>query len=528
MSADYYFDFLGTVWDQLSSEDRNRYSELWRGYEQVFADFYQKLNESDLNVIVKYLRPWEAHRWLPYTFNEDNFINLSATYTSTQDISLGVSTLNRYLLKLSYDGEDPFEVDVSGEDKINTRIDEVVTKINNKAGFRFCRAVLQNSTLQLVSPTAGVDSKIKVWPTSIPSANAAEFLLGILVGSEEVVFPEFPYIYSLPYENVAGIPKLRDKIRDESLTLSLDAEVDYLVRNKTTISFKTEPPEKMWAKVTNIDSENPWFNYGWLMDIYQPNSERYVKTIQGLWFAFWTGPRPLNLKRSLYLLFGLPTASEDGTVTGVTATTITLTGLSGQVYTYEIPDGLEATVAEGDELKKFDTLVTGIDIYDKVNRPKFIQNEIGRIGVQRFLTENASTGTDPDTDESKALAWLEEHTFLPQISVEAFINPDINLGNVRIFLDAIKPLSKAYLFQVIVGEFQDEIELDEVSNEHRDFDVTQNVDWNITGFVEDQTLEDYETLDNPGMDTDLDGFSFNEETDIEVYESGLLIDSFTA
>ena len=527
MSAGYYFDFLGTVWDHLPSEDRQRYAELWRGYEQVFADFYQKINESDLNAIVKYLRPWESVRWLPYTFNDESFINVNATYTSTQDISLGVSTLNKYLLRLSYDAEDPFEVDVSGEDRINTTIDEIVGKINNKAGFRFCKAVLQNSTLQLVSPTAGVNSKVKIWPTSIPSANAAEFLLGLLVGSEPEVFPEFPYIYSLPYQNVAKIPKLRDKIRDESLSIELESDVDYLVKSKATISFREEPPTKMWAKLTHTDSENPWYNYGWLMDIYQPNSERYVKTLQGLWFAFWTGPRPLNLKRALYLLFGLPTASEKGTVTSVTSTTIEVTGDSGRVYEYEIPEGLLATVVEGQSVGKFDTLVTGIDVYDKVNRPNFIRNEIGRIGIQRFLTESASKGSDPETDESRALEWLEEHTFLPQISVEAFINPDINLGNVRIFLDAIKPLSKAYLFQVIVGEFQDEVGLDESTATLRDFDVTQNLDWNITGLVKQGTLGDYETQDNLGMNMDLDGFLFNESTAVEVYDHGILIDSFT-
>lgn len=527
MGAGYYFDFLGTVWDHLPSEDRQRYAELWRGYEQVFADFYQKINESDLNIIVKYLRPWEGLRWLPYTFNDETFINVNATYTSTQDISLGISTVNKYLLRLSYDDETPFEVDISGEDKINTNINEVVEKINNKAGFRFCKAVLQNSTLQLVSPTAGVDSKVKVWPTSIASANAAEFLMGLLIGSEPEVFPEYPYIYSLPYDNVVEIPKLRDKIRDENITVELKSGSDYILKNRATISFREEPPVKMWAKLTNTDSENPWYNYGWLMDIYQPNSARYVKTLQGLWFAFWTGPRPLNLKRALYLLFGLPTASEKGTVTSVSPTTIKITGVSGNIHEYAIPDGLLATVVTGQAVGKFDTLVTGIDIYDKTNRPNFIRNEIGRIGIQRFLTENATSGSDPDTDESKALDWLEEHTFLPQISVESFINPDINLGNVRIFLDAIKPLSKAYLFQVIVGEFQDDVGIDESAIIERDFDVSQNLDWNITKLVEQSTLIEYETMNNSGMDLDLDGVSFNESTEVEVFDHGILIDSFT-
>lgn len=528
MSAGYYYDFLGTVWDLLPSEDRQRYAELWKGYEQVFADIFQKINESDLNIAIKYLRPWEVARWLPYKLNSSTFINKAAVFTSTQDISLGVSTVNKYLLKLSYDSEDPLEVNISGENKINTQINEIIEKINGKFGFRFCKAVLQGSTLQLVSPTKGVGSKIKIWPTSIPSANAAEFLLGLLVNGDTYSFPEYPYIYSLPYENVSGIPTLQNKIRDDIVTVGLKQGVDYLVENKSTISFREEPPNKMWGKVTHIDSENPWNNYGWLMDIYQPNSERYVKTLQGLWFAFWTGPRPSNLKKALYLLFGLPTASSDGVVTAVTDTTITIESSTGASTSYEIPEGLFATVSPGDEVKKFDTLVTGIEVYDKINRPGFIKNEIGRIGIKRFLTENASTGVDPETDESKALDFLEEHTFLPQISVESFINPDINLGNVRIFLDAIKPLSKAYLFQVIVGEFQDEVGLDERAALLRDFDVSQNIDWNLTRFVEKTTQDNYETSENSGLNLDLDGFQFNESVVIEVYDHGILVDSFTA
>lgn len=528
MGAGYYFDFLGTVWDFLPAGDRNRYAELWRGYEQVFADFFQKINESDLNIAIKDLRPWEAHRWLPYTFGDDTFINIKATYTSSQDISLGISTLNKYLLKLSYDGAEPIEVNISGEDKINTRIDEIVAKINDKFGFPFSKAVLQESAIQLVSPTAGVDSKIKVWPTSVPGANASEFVLGLLVEDEPVVFPEFPHIHSLPYENVAGIPSLVDKIRPENRNITLVGEVDYQVRNQTTISFKDTPPKKMWASVTNIDSENPWHNFGYLMDIYQPNSERYINTLQGLWFAFWTGPRPSNVRSALYLLFGLPTADEPGTITSVTEDQIILLGASGKEYTYPIPEGLFAEVAEGDEVKEFDPLVSGIYIYDKINRPGFIKNEIGRQGIQRFLTENATTGTDPETDESKALDMLEEHTYLPQISVESFVNPDVNLANVRIFLDAISPSSKTYLFQVIVGEFQDEIGLDEVMGTLHDFDVSQNLDWNITTMVGQDTIDDYEGAENGGMDVDLDGMQFTESLEVEVYDHGILIDSFTA
>lgn len=528
MSSPQYFNFLGTVWDQLSEEDRERMGETWQGFEQAIAAVYQQFAEVNLNIAVRDLQAYATERWLNYTFGEDNFVTRPAMVTSNQDIGEGVNLTVRYLLRFSINGGSPIEVNLQGIIPGSTTIQEIVTKINIAAGFIFARAIFDDTIVQLVSNTVGAASRIQILETSIPAANCAEFVLGVNLTDLPASYPEFRYPYVLGVEKVASIPEFRDAIRDENVTTTLIEGTDYAVDRKTGIvSFAEEPPVSLWAKRTLIDKETPWNNFGFLMDIYQENSPRYVQVLQGLWYAYWNGPTPENVQRALYLLFGLPVAQESGTVTSVSTTLIETVDNDGTERSFEVPLGLSPVVSVGEAVDRFQPLVTGITIFDKVNNPGFITNEVGRFGIQRFLTEDATTGTG-DTDETKALTMLEEYTFLPQIAVDTFIYSDINLGNVLRFLNDIKPLNKTYLFQIIVGEFQDPVDLDDVVSFSPDIDLTPSIDSNETTWQTPALLLAYETGANEGLDMDPEGVSFNESLEFEVRSFGLLIDSFTA
>lgn len=532
MASSQYFQFLAAVWDQLPEADRERFAELWEGYEQILAAAYQKYAELSLNIAVNDMVPYETERWLPYTFGNPNFIVRPATITSTQDMSAGLNLTSKYLLRFRVDSGSTFEVNVQGFVPQTTTIDEVIQKINLAAGFPFSSSLFSNTILYLKSMTSGVGSSIEILPTSIPSANACEFVLGISLLDIPKVYPEYRYPYTLPYERIATIPEFRDAVRTESVTKSLLEGEDYIIEaDSGIVTFKEVPPESLWAVRTNIDAENPWATFGFLTDIYQKNSPRYIGVLQGLWYAFWNGPKPINVRRSLYLLFGLPTAKENGVVTRVTPLLIETTGDNGTVRTFEVPVGLEPEVVTGQRVSSFDPLVTGIDVYDKINYPGFIEKEAGREGVRRFLTESATLGIgtpENPTDEDRAMRMLEEYTFLPQISVDAFIYPDINLRNVRIFLDSFKPLNKTYLFQVIVGTFRDILGLTDRIGILADIDLTSNLDSNETTFMDSATLASYETGNNDALNIDPHGILFEEQVQIEVYQGSVLIDSFTA
>ena len=221
MSSTHYFEFLGTVWDQLPTEDKERLGETWQGYEQVFAAAYQRFAEANINIAVKDMLPFNTERWLPYTFNSDNELSEPAVFTSIQDLSLGINLTVKSFLRLSVDGATPIQVDVRGVDPSKTFVPEIVTKINVAFGFPFARAIFEDTVLQLVSPTSGVNSSIEIFNTIDPTRNAGEFVLGVVDTDLPLKFPEFPHIFLLEYPRIASIPKLRDSIRDESLEVEL-------------------------------------------------------------------------------------------------------------------------------------------------------------------------------------------------------------------------------------------------------------------------------------------------------------------
>lgn len=527
MASTIYFDFLAAVWEQLPEADRDRFGELWQGYEQVLAAVYQKYAEINLNIAVEDLQPWTTERWLPYTFNESNFITRPAAIVSSQDLSVGINLINKYMLRLKIDNGFTFEVNIQGALPQKTLIDEIIAKINDAAGMKFASSLFENTIIKLTSPTTGALSSITVLPTTNTALNACEFVLGVDPDSLPAVYPTYRFPYTISYLNVASIPEFTDAIRVESTSLVLEEGSDYIIESNNIVNFKVPPPESLWAERTQVNEENPWANYGFLTDIYQQNSPRYVGVIQGLWFALWNGPKPSNIRIALYLLFGLPTAPEPGVITISTATAIQMLGDSGTVYDFEVDVGLNPEVAVDDRVYKFQPLVDGINVYDKINSPGFIQREIGREGIGRFLTENATLGYG-DTDETKALYMLEEYTFLPQISVDAFIYPDINLSNVKLFLDAFRPLNKTYLFQVIVGAFRDAIGLTDRLSALIDIELTSNFDANETTYLDQATLDSYETTDYDALNLDPHGIVFDESVEIEVRSFGILIDSFVA
>lgn len=541
MSSRQYLSFLGSVLDFLPEEDKERMAEYWQGLEQATASVYQKFAEANLNTAIKDVLPYTAERWLPYTFNSSNKLNRPAVVTASQDLSVGMRLNTRYLLKLSWDNQAPIEVDLRGANPISTTIDEIKAKINAVAGFQLVRGVFDNTVLQFVSPTSGVNSKITFYPTSEPNRNCIELVVGFLPEDLPLSFPKFPHSYAIPYSKVVEIPTFQDAIREdnsndigESISAAsiLKSGEDYSLESNGVVSFKTEPPAKMWAKRTMVDEETPWNNYGFLMGIYQPNTPGYLAVLQGLWFAFWSGPKPQNIRSAIYLLFGLPTAQEDATVTGLTTesgvvTEVVTTSPAGIVRVFKVPSGLLPEVQLGQSVTRFQPLVTGISVYDKINKPGFIADEIGRPQIKRFLTEQASLGTDPNSDETLALRLLEENTFLPQIQVEAFIRPDINLGNVKTFLSAIQPLNKTFLFQVVVGNFIDTIPMRERLTLGMGIDVTPNLDSNQTTWT-DEDLTAYETGSNNALDLDSDGVLVHDQIDVEVRSFGSVIDSFIA
>lgn len=280
-------------------------------------------------------------------------------------------------------------------------------------------------------------------------------------------------------KDIASIPYLQDLVDDPKLFFVEGA--DYVVRDgilaiRSAFRLSELGPSdirerQVWAENVKLDKETPYRNFGVLIDFYRSNSEAYKLALQGLWYTFWTGSTPGNLGRGLQILLGLPFARATGTVSRLSTelAVIDITDSRGSIITYTIPSGLDPRVELGQEVARFEALTTGVQIIDRNNEPGFVASRLGRAGISKFLTENASQGVG-DTDETKALALLEHHLFLPQILTEA-ITQRVNVDELLTFLDNMKPQWTEYVFSFAV----EEDETFYVSEEFAPIDQTKNL-----------------------------------------------------
>lgn len=511
--ANYLYRFISSVWDNLPKKDKERYAELWKGYEQVFADVFQRFIELDQTLNINYMPVYMSSRWNKYIFNADNMLTVSAKFQSFQDLSRNADVSERFLIQIRINKEITKEIDCRGTDPENTTIDEIITKINQAFGYTLATGIFENTLIKLETREKGPSASIEILPASSSDIDATEIVLGLAPEELPFLTPRLPYKYTIANKAIRKIPSFQDTIRNESLNYYIFEGPDFeLSWREGYISFIEEPPEVLWAKVTYLDEEMPFYNYGYLIDYRDPDlsPEEYLQNLRGLWFAFWQGPRPEFIKRALALLFSLPTALSNGVVLAKREGLLDILHDDGQINTYSLPSQLKWTVKVGDYVERFQLLTDGIDVYDKVNRPGFVQTEIGRDGINVFALPEATRGIGENTDETKALSILEEHTFLPQINVNAFVRPNIELKTVLNFLKNIKPLHKAFYFQVIIAIFNEPIDLQEKLGVDYNVDVTPNLEINQANWSLDSVRESYEENPDVKLDLDSDGLGFFE------------------
>lgn len=534
--ADYIFNYLRDCYDLMPAADRARIANVWRAYEQVLGDLYTKTIEYEFNIATPRLLAFNNQRWNSFIFNPSTAIIRPAQFVSPADLTGGINLSAQYLLNISVDEDPPIEVNVQGANPLKTTGQEIADKLNAAFGFKFATINSSGKTV-LTTQTTGPAAKITFWPTSIPTASAVEFIFGIDPENTPDIYPKYPYVYNLKDKYIQRIPSLVDHILEDKVDVTLVEIADYVVEvGAGIITFNKEPEVKMWAKNTLVNQEVPYNNFGFLMDFYDVNSEQYLQTLQGLWFAFWSGPKPLNIRKALYLLFGLASARTSGTVKSVSPTLITyredgddgeIDG--GQLISIDVPSGLVPVVTKGQRLSKFDFFYTGINVIDQVNKPGFVEEDIGRTGIQFFLTEDASTGVSEETDESKALKTVERNLYLAQVLSDAFISNTVNIGNVKGFLRDISPKHKTFLFQILV-QVDDTVTTDDSIGLSVNFDVTPNVDYNPWLEADPDVLNPGEITAGEELGLDSEVFGHAEESSIEVYHdastSPVLVDSF--
>ena len=169
-------------------------------------------------------------------------------------------------------------------------------------------------------------------------------------------------------------------------------------------------------------------------------------------------------------------------------------------------------------VKQFQPLCNGIMVYDKVTLPNFVESEIGYgFMLDRYALPEATRGPG-DTDETKAISMLQEHSYLPQIDVNAFVRPGINIGNVLKFLKNLQPLHKIFQLQVTLITADAKVTLLDGASWDLAIDVSPNLEINQFNSAPLGIKDDYELFGNlnPALDLDSDCAAITESGTIVV------------
>lgn len=109
-------------------------------------------------------------------------------------------------------------------------------------------------------------------------------------------------------------------------TLKFNPNVDFIVDEETlTIHFKDKPYDNLWSNLAIRDLEMIYDNFGCLLKYYKPDSYKYLREVQGLWYAYWNGSTIANIEIGVNILRDLPFVLEDGVVERVSNTSTLVT-----------------------------------------------------------------------------------------------------------------------------------------------------------------------------------------------------------
>ncbi len=447
-NSNYIFRYLGTAWDFLPKSEKELFGKLWKTYEQIIASCLQKNNETDLNIALSKCLPYTLERWQAFSFNKNNQINNSNDFQFSINPNDKLDLSENYLFGIKLNNIE-YIINCSGLNKSETEYSEIIYIINKNIGFNIVSIETINNDFFL---------KIKS-NSPITFFNTPHNCTNIIFKIDTLPFTINKYPYKYKIENdIYSIPIIQNKIVYNKSSIILKEEKDYILNNGI-ISFINPPPENVWAKKVYVADRTPYYNFGWLINLLERGRkpEDYLLILQGIWAAYWTGPKPSTIKSSLSLLLGLPIAKYDALIVSVSEKNITtLNPDNGKTDKFIIPNGLNCTVRIGQYIKKFTPLTNGIEVSDSTNYPNFIKDKVSRSSLKRFIKRDYSKISDSEWDEIYKI--LTANTFLPQIDLQAFSYSKLSLSEINQFLMNIKSKHNMYFpEQLLMGEFNDKI-----------------------------------------------------------------------
>lgn len=383
-SVEYIWNSLNDFWRMF--EDAPVVEQLWRGYAFTINNLYYQLYQLDLSKCI---------HTIPYKWISD------------------------------------WEVFVLDD---STRIDSVFTEYPYAFKLPFG---VKNVTLLRESPR----ETINLPAGTLMRKDGLLVTPDLLVRHQDVIY--MPEAVVRTDEGLLLFP--------EGITVNTEKlypDKDYIVDEKSlTVHFKSEPYAVMWSNLAIRDLEVIYDNFGCLLKFYKPDSYKYLREVQGLWYAYWNGSTLSNIEIGLNVLRDFPFSFEDGIVDKIdTWNSGTIIGgsyyditndqldylkvgqmveeidipnhvvkIGGRYYrflstnfsslavgqyvenikssgatikvganTYSTTTGQVLTVAEGEYITRFTPLTEAVGVFDYINYPGWWKEYTGRLDETEF------------------------------------------------------------------------------------------------------------------------------------------------
>ncbi len=195
---------------------------------------------------------------------------------------------------------------------------------------------------------------------------------------------EWEYLDPTTDLQLLSVPRLTDLV--ESPTVDLSEGTDYVVVGNQ-FRFREPPTTSLWAEHVAIDDSLVSDVFGSRVGLSGPSTDAFKLKVQGLYYVYSRGPTRGALRTGTHLLFGLPIATEAGTVEVVNDSysgTHGLLTISGRDYLYPRSVGTQLVV--GDEVGAFEPLSNGVEILTWPKQPHWWVGLANFNEIQKYHT----------------------------------------------------------------------------------------------------------------------------------------------
>ena len=285
---------LNAFWSSSLMEDRHVIDQLWRGYHNVLDNLYTQLYQLNYSKAIDSITPnWISH-WERFDFTNENAVDtFNDLYPYAYYLPSNVKTV--YLLR-----ESPREISI---------LPALTMLLNNGT------VILPDGSPRLPGDTIYpfIEDRIDIdFPCIVCNFTGElnEETCPVCLGEKKV--SGMTSRHGMAVDTVKYYKRADDiNDYDEGITPLGDFVVDEL---NGIIAFKSQPYETLWSEQVIRNTEIIYDNFGSLLQFYKPDSYKYLRQTQGLWYAYWNGSTISNIEIGLNVVTDLPFILDAGYV----------------------------------------------------------------------------------------------------------------------------------------------------------------------------------------------------------------------